>query len=285
MESKPVSELSAEQLASLFNEAFKGYIGVNVSFTAETLTRWLADNFISLPLSHVFFSPSDPKEPIAFGLIATRPDKPRESRLGAMGVVPAFKGRGIGSRALGTIIAAERARGVSVLELEVIQKNDPAVNLYQRSGFAVTRELVGWQRDPPAPGEFETDAELQPCSFEEVDTLVKTHGADDLPWQAWGFRKSSDTARAFKLGQAYCVVTNPEDEQSDTVNMRSLIVAPGSRGKGDATRLIKAMMGRFPGKKWAAGPVFPKEYGIKIAKQLGFEAMEIAQYQMRLYLE
>jgi ribosomal protein S18 acetylase RimI-like enzyme len=281
MEAKPASELSAAELANLFNEAFKGYIGREVAFTADTVTKWLTNNFISLPLSQVFFSPSDQTEPIAFGLIATRPDKPLESRLGAMGVIPAFKGKGIGSQALGAIIEAERKRGVSVLELEVIQTNTAAVNLYKRFGFVNIRELVGWQRNPPTPGEFDTNVELKPCSVKEVDDLVKIHGSNDLPWQIWGFSMNAGTSHAYQLGNAYSVITDPEDADKDTVRLQSLIVEPAVRGKGDATKLIKAVMAKFPGKKWAIDPIFPKEYSDNIAKHLGFEEMTLKQYQMR----
>ncbi|GJN76401.1 acetyltransferase, gnat family [Purpureocillium lilacinum] len=285
MESKPATVLSTEQLTTLANEAFKGYIGNLVSFTPEALTKWLNDSFISLPLSHIFFSPENPDEPIAFGLIATHDGRPGKSRLGAMGVVPAFQGKGVGGRALTTIIEAERRRGVSLFELECIKQNTRGVQMYKRAGFEVHRELVGWQRDAPASGEFQDSSELTSCSFEDVDKVVKTHGADDLPWQAWGFTQDSKAQRAFRLGDAYCVISNPEDDEKDTVRMQCLIVDPSSRGKGEASQLIKALMGRYPTKKWAAGAIFPKEYGANIASKLGFSQPDMYQYQMYLKLD
>ncbi|KAJ6440603.1 acetyltransferase, gnat family [Purpureocillium lavendulum] len=288
MESKAATVLSIEQLATLANDAFTGYIGNLVSFTGETLTKWLQNNFISLPLSHVFFSPDNPDEPIAFGLIALDDARPGKSRLGAMGVVPAFQGKGVGGRALTTIIDAERRRGVSLFELEVIQQNTRGVQLYKRAGFTVHRELLGWQRDAPGSDEFrDSSSELKSCSFEDVDKLVKEHGATDLPWQAWGFVKNAHakTHRAFQLGNAYCVVSNPEDDEKDTVGLQSLIVAPSSRGKGEASQLIKALMTRYPTKKWMASPIFPKEYGDKIAAALGFSTTSLTQYQMYLKLD
>ncbi|UNI15921.1 hypothetical protein JDV02_002405 [Purpureocillium takamizusanense] len=285
MESKPATVLSAEQLAALANEAFKGYIGNIVSFTAETLNKWLNDNFVSLPLSHIFFSPDNPEEPIAFGLIATHDARPGKSRLGAMGVVPAFQGKGVGSRALTTIIEAERSRGVSVFELECIKQNTRGVQMYKRAGFEIHRELVGWQRDAPENDEFQNNPELEACSFDDVDKIVKTHGATDLPWQAWGFTQDSKAQRAYRLDNAYCVISNPEDDEKDTVRMQCLIVDPSARGRGEASQLIKALMGRYPTKKWAAGAIFPKEYGEQIAEKLGFSGLDMYQYQMYLKLD
>lgn len=284
MESKPASQLSLDQLAELFNKAFQGYIGRIVSFTAESLAGFITNSHISLPHSHVFYLEEDLNTPVGFIYIAIRADKPTEPRLVAMGIIPECKGRGVGTEALKKAIAAEEARDVSILELEVIQQNPAAVKLYKRAGFTVHRELLGWERDAPADGEYTADPELTTCTFEEVDELVKTHGSADLPWQAWGFSKNPDTSRAFKLGNAFCVTTNPEDQEADTVKLQCLIVDPQYRNTGQATRLIKAMMARYPGKKWSATPIFPKEYGESIAKELKFAEMDITQYQMRLTL-
>ncbi|EFY86582.1 acetyltransferase, gnat family [Metarhizium acridum CQMa 102] len=283
MESRPASELSNSQIADLFNKSFEDYMGSLVNFTAESISNYIILKHVSTAHSHAFYSSDNPNEPIGFAFIAIRPDKPTETRLGAMGIVKASRGKGVGPKALKMVFDAERARGMSTVGFECIQQNAPALKMYANAGCIITRELLGWQYTPHQ-AEFPADSELKPCSFEEVDVLVKTHGAADLPWQAWGFDKSPETNRAFRLGDAYCVVTDPEDKEKDTVKLACLIAAPQSRRKGEATRLVKAMMGRFPGKKWMAPPIFPKEYGEELANKLGFQKTKLTQYQLGMAL-
>lgn len=283
MESRSLSGFSFAQIADLFNKGFEDYIGNPVNLTAEAVAEYIPQNYLSLEHSHAFYSPDNPNEPIGFAIIAIRPDKPTESRLGAMGIFKAARGKGVGAKALKIVFDAEKARGTEIVGFECIKQNTPAVKLYTNAGCVITRELFGWQYTPKE-GEFATDPELKTCSFDEVDVLVKTHGAADLPWQTWGFSKSPDTHKAFRLGDAYCVVTDPEDKEKDTVKLSCLIVDPQSRRKGEATRLVKAMMAQFPGKKWMATPIFPKEYGDGLAAKLGLEETHLTQYQLEIKL-
>ena len=55
-------------------------------------------------------------------------------RLG-MGLLPAFRGRGIGRRLAEAAIAAARERGAERIELEVFASNTRAIALYERLGF------------------------------------------------------------------------------------------------------------------------------------------------------
>ena len=56
-------------------------------------------------------------------------------RLG-MGLLPAFRGRGLGRRLADAAIAAARSRGLERIELEVFASNARAIALYERLGFA-----------------------------------------------------------------------------------------------------------------------------------------------------
>ncbi len=51
-----------------------------------------------------------------------------------MGVLPAYRGRGIGRRLLGACIAKAWAQGVTRIELEVRADNGPAIGLYRAVG-------------------------------------------------------------------------------------------------------------------------------------------------------
>jgi GNAT superfamily N-acetyltransferase len=267
-------------MADLFNQGFEDYIGTLVNFTADSLAKYMAPNYISVDHSHAFYDTENPSEPIGFALIAIRPDKPTETRLAAMGVAKAHRGKGVGPWGLKAVLDAEKARGTKVVGFECIKQNERALKMYTTAGCVITRELLGWQYTPGA-GEFSTEPELEKCSFDEVDALVKAHGAADLPWQTWAFSKAPETHAAFRLRGAYCVVTDPEKAE-DMVKLACLIVDPAARGRGEATRLVKAMMAQFPGKKWMAPPVFPKEYGERLAASLGCEITHLTQYQLEV---
>jgi ribosomal protein S18 acetylase RimI-like enzyme len=57
-----------------------------------------------------------------------------------MGVLPEFRGQGIGRRLLESCIAKAWSKGITRIELEVRADNGSAIKLYERSGFA--REAV-----------------------------------------------------------------------------------------------------------------------------------------------
>lgn len=80
-------------------------------------------------------------------LLAFRGDR---AWVGAFGVVPAFRGRGLGGRYLDESLAIARAAGVSSIELEVLEHNAGAIRLYERGGFAQVGELIVWSRAPLA---------------------------------------------------------------------------------------------------------------------------------------
>lgn len=284
MWSRRATELPLAELAEIINAAFTGYIGTPVVLTAESLADFCPRNNVSLELSYVFYESETSTEPLAFAFIGVREDKPGEARLVSMGVVPSSQGKGAGSRALQRVIDAERQRGTKILELECIVQNERGVRLYHRAGFKTIGEMVGWETtealsDPPKP-----NADLTRCSIEEVDDKVRAYGSKTLPWQAAGFAKLERSVNAFRLGDAYCVVSDMDDDTKDMVYLTCLIVEPQSRRKGEAKRLVQAVMALCPGKKFRAMPIFPLEYGEPLATSLGLTKMDKWLYQMRLDL-
>jgi ribosomal protein S18 acetylase RimI-like enzyme len=68
--------------------------------------------------------------------------------VGAFGVVPEFRGRGLASRHLDETVAVARDAGATSVELEVLSHNSPAIRLYERGGFSHLGEIVVWSRAP-----------------------------------------------------------------------------------------------------------------------------------------
>ena len=52
-----------------------------------------------------------------------------------MGLLPAYRGRGLGRRLAAQTIGAGRQVGIERVELDVFASNEPAISLYRRLGF------------------------------------------------------------------------------------------------------------------------------------------------------
>jgi ribosomal protein S18 acetylase RimI-like enzyme len=52
-----------------------------------------------------------------------------------MGLLPAYRGRGIGRQLLSACLAKARSKGITRVELEVRADNERAIKLYERMGF------------------------------------------------------------------------------------------------------------------------------------------------------
>ncbi|WP_329482340.1 GNAT family N-acetyltransferase [Kribbella sp. NBC_01510] len=75
---------------------------------------------------------------MAGGLLA---EEPEAAELVSMWIAPAGRGQGVGDALMTAIEDWARDAGARVLKLSVVDGNDPAHNLYLRSGFADTDEL------------------------------------------------------------------------------------------------------------------------------------------------
>ena len=77
-----------------------------------------------------------------------------------MGLLPDYRGRGLGGRLLRRAVAASRRRGIEKLELQVYASNRPAYALYLKRGFKVegrrrrARKLEGRYDDIIHMGRF-----------------------------------------------------------------------------------------------------------------------------------
>jgi RimJ/RimL family protein N-acetyltransferase len=72
-------------------------------------------------------------------------DRPTQAHRGVLGIglLPQFRGQGIGTKLLRSALAAARAFGLHRVELTVREHNTGAIELYKKEGFT----LEGVQRD------------------------------------------------------------------------------------------------------------------------------------------
>lgn len=92
---------------------------------------------------------SDAQTPVGFALVAGTLD---ERELLSLGVVPAYRRRGIARGLIEAVFERVRAEGVTRLYLEVAEDNDDARRLYRALGFEAVGRRPGYyaRRNEPA---------------------------------------------------------------------------------------------------------------------------------------
>ncbi|HVV51326.1 MAG TPA: GNAT family N-acetyltransferase [Polyangia bacterium] len=94
-------------------------------------------------------------EPIGYGLITWGYDlewNGRDAFLTELYVAPAWRGRGVGARAMALLEDLVRAGGAAALHLMVRPENTPAVRLYASAGYvSPPRTFLTKVLRPPAP--------------------------------------------------------------------------------------------------------------------------------------
>lgn len=279
MELIAADELTSSQLAGLFSQAYSDYVLGRVKLGPESFSAWCRNNLVSLTRSIIALDP----EPVGFIMMSCRDDRPIETHVAAMGVVPRFRRRSYALQMLTVLAKNERAHGVQTIDPDTFDNNVAAFEVFRKAGFLVIHDLPGWERATPEANEFGVDGSLIECPMAQVNTLVRRFAEDNLPWQTHEFILLPQAENAFKLGHAYCVVSDPYSSR-DNIKLQCLFVEPEWRRRGEVTKLVKAMMARFPGKKWGANPIFPGEYARGIAGRLGFQLSAMSQKQMQLKL-
>lgn len=193
---QPASDFSLVDLADLLTRGFEGYF-VPIHMDVSALLGMIRRDSVDLTSSRVLLADG---APAALALIARRG---RVSRLAAMGVVPAWRGRGAGSFTMELLIEEARQRGECKMYLEVIDRNDSAIHLYEKYGFRKMRRLSGFITSLP----MGTSDNLIETEIPHVADLVVHQGYPELPWQLAGETLAlfATPSRAFQLDSAYVV--------------------------------------------------------------------------------
>ncbi len=263
----PAADYSNAALADLFNRSFEDYF-VSFDFTEDFFAHWAKRDEIDLQLSRVILHNNDP---IGLALIASRGGD--ESRLGGMGIIKDFRGKGAGAFLVEALLTEARARGEKCMLLEVIAQNTPAICLYEKFGFKTIRHLPGFVAEKP---KGETNTDLKACEIALVIEKVEKYGLPNLPWQIdlENLKKNADTAFGYSLAGSYIAVSDPEQEH---IVLRMLVSE--KEAQGGKERLLKTLFAKYPGKIWHVPPVFPEEQA-HIFKNVGMTKEDISQWQM-----
>ena len=138
--------MSLEAYAAAFTSAFEGY-PVPIRVDAAWLARRARHEQHDLATSIIAF---DGGAAVGVAVLATRG---RRGWVGGFGVVPAWRGRGLGRRLMSALVERARAEGLGRLSLEVLAGNTPAIRLYEGFGMRVTRDLLVMERAGPWPAD------------------------------------------------------------------------------------------------------------------------------------
>jgi ribosomal protein S18 acetylase RimI-like enzyme len=261
-------------LVGFLNRGFENYF-VPIQFNTVTFLNMLRKDGIDLTTSRVLIVDD---QPCGIALIARRG---WISRLAAMGIAKEARGKGAGSWFMDELIKEAYERDDHEMVLEVIEQNEPAVKLYRNSGFQTVRRLIGFTHRGKA-SQARDRSELQEIDLREMGKLISQHGLSDLPWQlsAESIAQMNPPARAYRRGQAYVVVSNPDSEH---LVIWSILVEQNARRNGLGIDMLKSVIAHHAGKTWHVPAVFPEEFG-RVFERAGFEKEKLSQWQMKLSL-
>jgi GNAT superfamily N-acetyltransferase len=175
----PADVLEPDALATVFNRAFEGYF-VPMVHTVESLAAMIANNDIQLDHSLVLRAPGQGYAGVA--LLARR--GPR-SWVGGMGIVPEWRGLGLGAMLLREVIERARSFGIRTMQLEVLEQNVVARRLYESLGFHVVRPLPVYTGVlTPIPGSRAAAVSTAgPIGADEALASFSALHEVALPWQ------------------------------------------------------------------------------------------------------
>lgn len=270
-------EVSAEAQAELVTEAFSDdFIGPVMFDSVEAFGEFVRLQGIDLGMSRLALSDG---RLIAFAYIGNLGDV---LRVCGMGVIPAHRRRGVGGKLLSRIIEEAKNRGIRLLTLEVIGRNEAALGLYRRAGLEIAGKLMGYRLPADAPSEMPSgdDGEgVEEIDLHEASRLLCAVNGPLWPYQlsGWGVQKCHPRdAAAWRYGSSIVVHTRPTVKTP--VRIKAFADMDGNDGQ--LLRLIACLRQRFGPCPWQVGAVVPEHVGANLFLPLGFEEDDVFQWQM-----
>ncbi len=265
---RSAAEYSLAEIAVAVVRSFEGYFVPIAMDRAHLLTMARADS-VDLVESRIVLADG---AAAGAALIARRG---WTSRVAAMGIVPEWRGRGLGKSMMNALTEDAHGRRDREMVLEVIVQNEPAVRLYESFGFKKVRRLVGLTAESRGADDCQPPAQID---IRQLARLIATDGLMDLPWQlsAETIAQYGPPFRAYTMGGAYALVSDTEGAE---IAFRSLLVESSARHAGIGQKLIQTLLACEPGKKWRVPAIYPEEI-VGVFESAGFRREKLAQWQM-----
>lgn len=181
------ADISAEQLLSTFNLSYSDYM-VPLQLNAAQLQGTIDHYDLDLRQSCVALVDNDP---VGMGFLGVRGQR---GWIGGMGVIPDFRGQGIGRKIMNQLIANGRALSLDAIGLEVIEGNKAAHQLYLSLGFTESRRLLIVQiKEIP---QIDGAGEFVESSLDDALTYFSVFHQVGNPWQ----REKETLTKSHELG-------------------------------------------------------------------------------------
>jgi ribosomal protein S18 acetylase RimI-like enzyme len=274
--SRRVLDCTSAEVTTAFNRSFEQYI-VPLQFDQPAFERRFRGEHLDPVASRVWYCG---EELVGVVLIARRG---WTSRVAGMGLVVPARGMGLGKPMLQTAIDEARLRGDRLLMLEVFTNNPPAIRLYERLGFRITRTLSGYSRaaTTAAPAGADALVEVDPLT---VARLVIQEGEEQLPWMIAGetlVATAAPIVKAWRLGQEAYALVRPEAEK---VVLLSLVVPRVRRRQGWGRRMVRALEAQYAGQLLLIPCLLPPGAGQDLLRSCGWELMGLELHEMEVSL-
>jgi ribosomal protein S18 acetylase RimI-like enzyme len=143
----PASQYTIEELTNAYNQTRVDYM-VPMPMNAARLAAYVKNYDVDMERSWVAL---DGDEMLGLAMLGVRPGRTWVTRLG---VLPVRRRKGTGEALTRALLEGTRELGRPLSILEVIKGNEPAHQLFLKTGFRETRELLVLRRPPgpPPPG-------------------------------------------------------------------------------------------------------------------------------------
>jgi ribosomal protein S18 acetylase RimI-like enzyme len=265
------SELSLADQAAAFNAAFAGYVGGTFELDATSLASFISLQGIDLSYSR--FARDERGQLVSFGFVNKTGSV---ARLAGMGTIASARRSGIAAALLSTLLSEARERGESVMILEVIEQNPPALQLYESAGFLRVTRLLGWRGS--SQGAQRPEKESRDLSMFEALQIPTVPEYPALPWPVCRFSAAKvRRAQAFALDEVAMVIGDPT---GSPIRLQAFFGLNGTNWE-TVRNLTASVLRKFSGREFYAPPIFPEEFAGPVFAPLGFRQEQLSQFFMR----
>jgi ribosomal protein S18 acetylase RimI-like enzyme len=277
MQIRPADHVAVDQRADLINAAYADYI-VPMHLTADSMRAVDVLYDVDASRSVVAYAQS---ELVGMALLSRRGDR---GWVSGVGVLPAWRRRGIGRLLMESVLERAREAGVRQVSLEVIAQNRAARALYAALGFAERRELLCWRRA--------ADADVLPIPEERLaeaaadELLARFDDWHDQPpcWQgeAATLGKMADRVRGYRLDLAgaeagYCLIS----ERGEALMLMDVGISPQVGAVTAGRTLLQGLAALHRGRSLALNNV-PVDSGLNRALAALHFLVSVRQLEMCL---
>jgi ribosomal protein S18 acetylase RimI-like enzyme len=143
---RSAASFAFDALADIFTRSFEQYFYPSLT-TTERLAQRVRTDSLDLHRSLVMLLGDEPAGQAMIGLRGSR------AWCGGFGIMPPFRGRGLAHRLAAAMLDQARLAGARAFSLEVLTRNQPAIEVYTRAGLRARRDLqmLEWQQTPAEP--------------------------------------------------------------------------------------------------------------------------------------